>query len=564
MDERMSSPERAFAYQEARYGFGGVLSALRQSGALWVNDPMAAMRAEYKPVQLAMAARIGLNIPKTTITSDPQKARAWAKDLGKPFVYKALGGIWHADQDMVRVIYTTPIQDPDKLLDPALSRTAQLFQEWIEAVVLPGDEPVGRVGLAQPENGAARTHRHGRHPREGAGVGAVTPPDGQSVTELAARLAGDLRARGRITDPQWEQALRDVPRHLFAPDVAWAVPNHESAPRGRIELATDPAAYLDAIYSDASIIIQTDDGEGDASSGKGAFTSSISAPGIVFPFLELLSPQESDRILEIGTGSGWTAGLLAWAIGQDGVTSVEVDAQVAARASANLKSAGRAPHLVVGDGLKGHPEGAPFDRVHVTAGVSDIPMAWISQTRPGGIIVMPWHPTGGLGHMLRLTVTSEKTAVGSFHGPASFMMVRSQRQGSKWNPHHAEQAGQSTTRLHPRTVATADLGARLLMAAYAPHVDWHVLEEDSTYSMLLFETTDPKASWAACDIKSGTDLGEVTQFGERRLWTEVSEAYLQWVSLGSSSHERFGLTIQPDGMKLWLDHSQGPSWDLSV
>jgi ATP-grasp ribosomal peptide maturase len=132
MDERMSSPERAFAYQEARYGFGGVLSALRQSGALWVNDPMAAMRAEYKPVQLAMAARIGLNIPKSTITSDPQEAHTWAKDLGKPFVYKALGGIWHADEDLVRVIYTTPIHDPGKLLDPALGRTAQLFQEWVD------------------------------------------------------------------------------------------------------------------------------------------------------------------------------------------------------------------------------------------------------------------------------------------------------------------------------------------------------------------------------------------------------------------------------------------------
>jgi protein-L-isoaspartate(D-aspartate) O-methyltransferase len=393
-------------------------------------------------------------------------------------------------------------------------------------------------------------------------VGAVTPLDGRSVDDRAARLAGDLRTRGRITDPQWEQALREVPRHLFAPTAAWSVPNHESAPRGRIELTADPAAYLDAIYSDASIIIQADDGAGDASSGKGAFTSSISAPGIVFPFLELLAPQKGDRVLEIGTGSGWTAGLLSWAIGQDGVTSVEVDSKVATRASANLMATGLAPHVVVGDGLKGYPERAPFDRMHVTVGVTDIPRAWISQTRPGGIVVMPWQPNVGLGYMLRLTVTSENAAVGSFHGPASYMMVRSQRQGSKWNPHHAEKAGQSTTRLHPRTVATAGLGARLLMAAYAPRVDWHVMDENGTFSLLLFETTDPDGSWAACDIKPGNDLCQVTQFGKRRLWKAVSDAYLQWVSLGSPSYERFGLTVQPDGMKLWLDHSQGPSWDL--
>ncbi|SDH76901.1 ATP-grasp ribosomal peptide maturase, SAV_5884 family [Sinosporangium album] len=132
MDEEMTSPERAFAYSEARYGFGGVLSALRQSGTLWVNDPMAAMRAEYKPVQLALAARIGLKIPKTLITSDPHAAHAWAKGIGEPIVYKPLGGIWHADEGQVRVVYTTPIKDLDDLRDPAMSRTAQMFQAWID------------------------------------------------------------------------------------------------------------------------------------------------------------------------------------------------------------------------------------------------------------------------------------------------------------------------------------------------------------------------------------------------------------------------------------------------
>jgi ATP-grasp ribosomal peptide maturase len=131
MDERMTSPERAFAYAEARYGFGGVLTALRQSGCLWVNDPMAAMRAEYKPVQLVTAARLGLRIPRTIITSEPEEAHAWAKDIAKPIVYKPVGGIWHADEGQVRVVYTTPITNPDELLDPALGRTAQMFQEWI-------------------------------------------------------------------------------------------------------------------------------------------------------------------------------------------------------------------------------------------------------------------------------------------------------------------------------------------------------------------------------------------------------------------------------------------------
>ncbi|MGH3392196.1 MAG: ATP-grasp ribosomal peptide maturase [Actinomadura sp.] len=133
VDERMSGPERLFAYAEARRGFGGVLQAL--AGCLWVNDPVAAARCEYKPVQLAAATVCGLRIPETIITSDPRQAHAWASRLGRPIIYKPLGGIWHADEGQVRVLYTAPVEDPDELLDEALATTAHLFQERIQKTV---------------------------------------------------------------------------------------------------------------------------------------------------------------------------------------------------------------------------------------------------------------------------------------------------------------------------------------------------------------------------------------------------------------------------------------------
>jgi ATP-grasp ribosomal peptide maturase len=131
MPAGMSGPERVFAYGEARRGFGGVLQAL--SGCLWVNDPVAAARCEYKPVQLAAAAAIGLPVPPTLITNEPGRARAWARELGRPVIYKPLSGIWHADEGQVRVLYTTVVDDADDLLDPALSYTAHLLQARIEA-----------------------------------------------------------------------------------------------------------------------------------------------------------------------------------------------------------------------------------------------------------------------------------------------------------------------------------------------------------------------------------------------------------------------------------------------
>ncbi|SDH76927.1 protein-L-isoaspartate(D-aspartate) O-methyltransferase [Sinosporangium album] len=397
-------------------------------------------------------------------------------------------------------------------------------------------------------------------------MGTVTTTDGQAAENLIARLTGQLREQGALTEPQWATALREVPRHLFIPETAWFTANHAGAPKGRFALHDDPAAWWSAVYSDTSVILQTDDGEGDPLSGKGTFSSSVSAPGIVIPFLQLLTPRKGDRILEIGTGSGWTAALLSWAAGHDGITSIEVDAQVAAQAAATLQKAGYAPNLIVGDGVKGCLERAPYDRVHVTAGVAHIPMAWIEQTRPGGTIVMPWHGSGRIGHQLRLTVLNNTTAVGRFHGTASFMMLREQRYNARWSSHCYEEADVSTTELHPRTLGEADLGAQLMFAALAPRVGWHDVSDGTAYSLLMYELDDQEAtgSWAACDFEPGAVEFQVTQYGKRRLWDELSSAYLQWVSLGCPSYNRFGATVDRSGVHLWLDHPGASSWTMPV
>src|SRR5690606_21422169 len=129
--------------------------------------------------------------------------------------------------------------------------------------------------------------------------------------------------------------------------------------------ATDPDGWWDAAYADQPIVTQADDGATDPGTGQGSASSSLSAPGIVTAFLELLNPFEGDRILEIGTGTGWTAALLA-SRPRVQVTTIEVDAQVAEQAMANLKAVGCDVRVLVGDGAEGHPDGAPFDCVHVT------------------------------------------------------------------------------------------------------------------------------------------------------------------------------------------------------
>lgn len=126
----MSGPEKAFAYGEARRGFGGVTQSL--AGVLWVNDLVAAARCEYKPVQLAAAVACGLPVPETTVTNDPESAYAWAAKQAAPIVYKPMSGVWHADEGQMRVLYTSLVTDVESLRDPALSLTAHMLQVQIE------------------------------------------------------------------------------------------------------------------------------------------------------------------------------------------------------------------------------------------------------------------------------------------------------------------------------------------------------------------------------------------------------------------------------------------------
>ena len=84
------------------------------------------------------------------------------------------------------------------------------------------------------------------------------------------------------------------------------------------------------------------------------------------------------------------------------MTSIEVDPGIAAQAAATLTTVRHAPRLITGDGADGYPPGAPYDRVHSTCAVAQIPHAWIEQTRPGGLIVTPWQPAPGCGWIASL------------------------------------------------------------------------------------------------------------------------------------------------------------------
>jgi len=160
-----------------------------------------------------------------------------------------------------------------------------------------------------------------------------------------------IERRG-IKLPQVLQAMRTVPRHLFVPE-----------------------AQLPFAYRDCALPIE--------------YEQTISQPYIVGLMTELLQPQPGHKILEVGTGSGYQAAVLA-EIGAK-VYTIEIIAPLAETARTTLNQLGYNDRVSVkaGDGFGGWPEYAPFDSIIITCAVAKIPPPLIEQLKPNGRIVLP-------------------------------------------------------------------------------------------------------------------------------------------------------------------------------
>lgn len=194
-----------------------------------------------------------------------------------------------------------------------------------------------------------------------------------------------IKARG-ITNEAVLQALRTVPRHKFVPGQS-----------------------PELTYTDRPLPIPQG--------------QTISQPFIVAYMTQAVQPDSTDRVLEVGTGSGYQAAVLSTIV--DSVYTIEIVPELARTARTRLNRLGYDNVVVrLGDGYKGWPAHAPFDAIVVTAAPEQIPPPLVDQLAPGGRMIVPVGPQGATQQLTLVTKQADGTTETRRLMPVRFVPVQ--------------------------------------------------------------------------------------------------------------------------------------------
>jgi methyltransferase of ATP-grasp peptide maturase system len=371
------------------------------------------------------------------------------------------------------------------------------------------------------------------------------------------RLVRALETAGVLDDPAWSSAFGDVPRHAFLDRF------FRADARGRwVAVDRTDQGWLDAVYADRVLVTQLDDDPTRWAEARangpvtGVPTSSSSQPAIMAVMLAALRGAAGHRVLEIGTGTGYNAALLSHRFGERDVTSVDIDPALVETARGRLAEIGYRPTCVAGDGAEGHPDNAPYDRVLATCAVATIPLPWLAQTAPGGLVVTTLHRPLGAG-LVRITAGEGATGTGRvLPEDGRFMPLRAHRIVSGARPEHPTGPGRPTV-LGSGLLASPRSAFEFYAGLVLPQVATSGEPDDVVW------LGHPDGSWVR-HVSRG-DAHQVWQGGPRALWDDVEAAYEQWLALGEPTRARFGITVAPDRQEIWLDDPTSPHrWPLRL
>ncbi|MFE6049661.1 methyltransferase domain-containing protein [Kitasatospora sp. NPDC056446] len=328
--------------------------------------------------------------------------------------------------------------------------------------------------------------------------------DEEQLLRARLALASEVEARCVVLSSRVVEAFLRVPRHPFVPGF------YREEDGVHRPVRAGEAGWLREVYADRVLVTEVEGVHAESAGAEGvvgAPTSSSTLPSLMADMLDALDVRPGDRVLEVGTGTGYNAALLCELAGAAEVTTVDRTGPLVAVARTRLHEAGFEPTVIRADGVEGYPAGGPYDRIIATCGVRRIPRAWLEQCAPDGLIVAPV-----LGAIARLTKLPNGRAAGRFLArPAGFMPLRSGGEAGTETP--------APTR--SRTTAT---GPRVLDdPGFSFWADLHLAPTVTRHGHTLHDVAD--GSVARSEGPATVALG-----GPRDLWHTVEAARQSWLA----------------------------------
>jgi protein-L-isoaspartate O-methyltransferase len=382
----------------------------------------------------------------------------------------------------------------------------------------------------------------------------ATPQWTEAASELADKVTADAH--------DWHEAVSNTPRHLLVPRWWQRIPNSPTQEWELVNLPDNSPQRLRAAYSDETLVtrvgpLHADHAKSDER-GTGDPTSSSTLPGLVVSMADRLGVKPGDRVLDVGTGSGYSAALFGHRFGDANVTSVDVDPYLVTAARDRLAEFGRHPHMEAIDATGELPD-TVYDRIMATVSVRPVPASWLRALRPGGRLVTSIAYTA-------LLITATKGADGIARGtvqpdPATFMETRQQ---ADYPPKLNEVFASARVRegddvRHPYGPILdlwQDWPLRYLFELDTPGVETRAAAYDDGRRVVWLLAADE--SWARAE---DGPRPLIHQAGPRRLWDALDRVSRKW-----EEHDRFPLhtmraELSSEGSTL---HAPADSWSFPI
>lgn len=356
-----------------------------------------------------------------------------------------------------------------------------------------------------------------------------------------------LQQSGVLHSPSMRNALLNVPREVFVPRFYEQDASSQRLAWTLLDLQSSPEDYLRKVYRNQSLITQIDE--------RSWPISSSSLPSVMTKMLEALDVHPQQRVLEIGTGTGYNAALLSCLTENTHcITTIERDKVLAKNAAAVLgQIIGQGITIIVGDGFWGWEQGMPYGRIIATASAPTLPMAWVRQLATGGRLVMDLRGSLDASGFLVVEKTMEGAIGHFFSEPLHFMPLVTESLPFMRVPKVADLL--QTTCSETESLLPDHLFPSIFSNdAFRWFLQWRIpgcqisqrtqLQRESGVKIRDVFVIESHKALLRFQQEGEEGLWHMKAYNSSTFWREIQRAYEDFQLLGTPSRDRYVLSVR--------------------